>query len=366
MELNPSIVAEWEPCEGTRTLARVGTQCILGSDVLPEARKLAEKEFEKRYREVSETERKKITPDVREKLLNVMTQQLVPMILDQQVRTTLLYLDATADIPEEGKEKQREMLSELFETKLLPQKMKAEGLKTHRELVEHYKQYGSTIEREKRQFMKAQIAIEWERQRLQSSEEISHQDMLDYYHAHREDFHHTGKAQWQQLSAKFSEYASREQAHQAISQMQQLVLGGMPLAEVAHKYSDGITAQKGGLRDWTLQGSLRSDAINQALFRLPVGRLSRILQDEQGFHIVRVLQRQDPYYTSFEKAQEKIREKITQQRKEKRAETVLAELKKKYPVETYLDDLQTADRRNQSAAYQKREGNGASPPNIGR
>ena len=55
----------------------------------------------------------------------------------------------------------------------------------------------------------------------------------------------------------------------------------------------GPTSHEGGRYDWTTKGSLVSDVIDQAIFSLPVGKLSRILEDEKGFHIVRVIERED-------------------------------------------------------------------------
>ena len=67
---------------------------------------------------------------------------------------------------------------------------------------------------------------------------------------------------------------------------------GAPFPEIARSGSDGVTASDGGARDWTTQGSLVSKKLDEALFGLPVGELSPILEDEYGLHIVRVTERE--------------------------------------------------------------------------
>ena len=68
---------------------------------------------------------------------------------------------------------------------------------------------------------------------------------------------------------------------------------GAPFATIARKHSQEPNAQKGGYYDWTSQGSLASKPINQAIFTLEAGKLSQIIEDDRGCHIVRVIERTD-------------------------------------------------------------------------
>ena len=63
------------------------------------------------------------------------------------------------------------------------------------------------------------------------------------------------------------------------------VFAGAPFAEVAKAGSDGVTAAAGGQRDWTNKGSLACQELDRALFGLPVGQLSPIIEGPTGFHI---------------------------------------------------------------------------------
>ena len=77
--------------------------------------------------------------------------------------------------------------------------------------------------------------------------------------------------------------------------------------------------------------------LDKALFALPVGTMSRILEDETGFHIVRVVEREDAHRTAFEKVQTEIREKLQKKQEEANAHEVIERLRKEIPVRTIFD-----------------------------
>jgi parvulin-like peptidyl-prolyl isomerase len=163
--------------------------------------------------------------------------------------------------------------------------------------------------------------------------------MLDYYHQHREEFEYPPRARWEMLLVRFSSYRSKAEAYRAIAALGNAVLDGEPFAEVARRGSEGATAREGGVYDWTTRGSLRSKIIDEAIFTLPVGQLSRILEDERGFAIVRVIERQEGGRVSFEEAQVQIRERLKKQHIERQIKEYLQEARKGIRVWTAFDDL---------------------------
>jgi parvulin-like peptidyl-prolyl isomerase len=116
------------------------------------------------------------------------------------------------------------------------------------------------------------------------------------------------------------------------------VFAGRRFADVARAESDGVTANDGGRRNWTSRGSLVCKALDNALFGLPVGMLSPVIKSANGFHIIRVTDREDAAVTTFLQAQAEIKDKIVQQRTRKQTEEYIAELKAKTPVWTVFDE----------------------------
>ena len=115
------------------------------------------------------------------------------------------------------------------------------------------------------------------------------------------------------------------------------VIAGATFADVAKSASDGPTAKEGGRRDWTHQGSLSAEALNQALFNLPVGQLSPILESSDGYHIIRVTERQELTRKSFLDVQKDIKDKIQKERFEKKYQEYVKKLRDRYPISTVFD-----------------------------
>ena len=66
-------------------------------------------------------------------------------------------------------------------------------------------------------------------------------------------------------------------------------------------------AKEGGVHDWTAQGALASDELDKQIFSIPLNAMSEIIEDERGFHIIRVLERQQAGLTPLSEVQDEIR-----------------------------------------------------------
>ncbi len=92
------------------------------------------------------------------------------------------------------------------------------------------------------------------------------------------------------------------------------------------------------MNPWTSKGSLASPVIDNALFTLPVGSFSQILEDDRGLHIVRVVERKEASRASFVDCQDGIKKKIRDERGDKQMKAYIATLEAKTPVWTIFDD----------------------------
>ena len=122
------------------------------------------------------------------------------------------------------------------------------------------------------------------------------------------------------------------------------VLRGAELATVAKKFSQGATAAEGGYHDWTTKGSLVSDVLDDAIFTLPVNRLSLKLEDNTGFHIVRVSEREEARRIEFTEAQDAIREKLQEDDRKRQIREYIDKLHKDTYIWTIFDQLAQHDR----------------------
>ncbi|MDD4266746.1 MAG: peptidyl-prolyl cis-trans isomerase [Pirellulales bacterium] len=334
----PDPVADLTLCEGAQVLARVGSEVVLGSEVLP---KINEKLSTVKGLD-------KIPADQLERQRELLVRQL----LQSQIDLKLIYVDAKRTLPPEAIENISKHLSNRFAEVEVANRMKELKLASRRELEAQLGQWGTSLEREKRAFIEKAIAQQWVVEMLRKEEEqIRHDELLAYYQEHAEDYEHPARVRWEHLAVKFSRHPDKREAWQLIAAMGNEVMQGRPFADVARQRSEGATAMRGGQRDWITRGSLKSALLDQALFTLPPGQLSRILQDEEGFHIVRVIEREDAHRTPFEETQAEIREKMLAERKEARLKELVQRLREEIPVWTIFDG-KTADARGNGVRNQ--------------
>ena len=104
--------------------------------------------------------------------------------------------------------------------------------------------------------------------------------------------------------------------------------------------SEGPSAAAGGQYDWTTKGSLVSKVIDEAVFTLPVGQLSAILEEPGALHIVRVIDRTDAGRIPFLEAQTGIKETLLVERRKKEMEEYLTKLRERTPVWSIFDDAE--------------------------
>jgi peptidyl-prolyl cis-trans isomerase SurA len=219
--------------------------------------------------------------------------------------------------------------------------MKREKVVSLSDLETALRAKGSSLDRERKIFQEQFIAQQWAQQQIKPDDaEITHQDLIDWYQAHLKDFEQQPRVRWEELAITFARHPNdpeHREAYAALAALGNRVIAGASLAEVARSASDGATAHQGGKWDWTHRDSLDSKTINDALFSLPPGQLSPILEAADGFHIVRVVERQELTRTSFLDAQKDVKEKIQKDRFEKKYKEYVEELRKKFPIWTVFD-----------------------------
>lgn len=324
---SPAVDKEFE---AAKIIARVGDEVVLAGDLYGQVNKF----LYDRMQEVPEAQRSMLTPE----LISERRWQLMKQILPQMLDGKLVYLDFLRSIPSDRIVEIQDSLYQAFDEQRLPTLIEEAKVNSAADLDSLLRSYGSSLEQQRRMFGEQLAAMQWKERSANSAKEISHQDLIDYYRAHIGDYRIVAKAKWEQLSALDSETFSREKSKKLIAGMGNEVFRGAALGAVAKRSSQGVTAMDGGQFDWTTKGSLRSTEIDNALFLLPVGYLSKIIEDDQGCHIIRVIERQDESVVPFLEVQREIRKKIKEQRSEVALQEYVEKLRSEFPVWTIFDE----------------------------
>jgi parvulin-like peptidyl-prolyl isomerase len=312
----------------TEQVAFVGDQAILAGDLLPSV----DQALQKYVGTVSD--------DDMQQQRALFVQQMLP----RKIEVELVLLDFWRSIPAD---KQKEVLANIekqvekqYYEEQVPDAMKALEVDCLADLETKLRRFGTSIEAQKSDFRKQMLVRSMVQQKIERQPEITYGELRKYYDEHSKDYSVPARARWEQLTVRFDKFPDRVAADQAIVEMGNQVLRGAEFAAVAKKLSQGTSASEGGYHDWTTQGSLVSDVLDQAIFSLPLHQMSLKLEDQTGYHIIRVLEREDAHRIEFPQAQDGIREKIREERRKQQIREYIEKLHKDTYVWTIFDQLE--------------------------
>jgi len=316
--------------EPARIVAIVNGEPILAGDVLGTVNQL----LEERLKNATPEQYASVTEEEKDQFREMALKQMLPGLIDVKV----VYLDFMRAIPADRREDMQVALDKNYDEYQLEADMKEAGVNTRAELDLKLRETGSSLAKKRRQFVQRLVTQQQIAQKVKSKEEVTHLEMLDYYNEHAQDYELKARAKWEQLMVRFDEFPSRNEAWAAMAELGNQVLRGAPLDAVAKRGSQGFRADQGGQYDWTSRGSLRNEVIDEVIFTLPIGELSPILESDEGYHIVRVIDRDDAGSVPFTEAQGAIKEKIQKERRQKQIQDYLDKVKSEAQVWTVFDD----------------------------
>lgn len=310
-------VKQFEP---GRVIALVGGEPIFVGDMLFEANQIIESKI----------------PQAPESAKSIQRKRLLKMLTKKFVDQKLLYVDAMGQLPEEASiDDLVKQASGIFNEQVLPNMIEKSGVKNITEFDGNLRVQGSSLRQVRLTWARDQLARQFVQQRLNIDQAVSHQEMLDDYLANKEKYAVRARSKWEQVMVRFDKHESRAAARNKLSELGNQIIYGASLKEVAKKSSDGFRASSGGQHDWTGKGALVLKEIDKAIFELPIGELSDIIESRDGFHIVRVIDRNEASYTPFTEAQLEIKERIKNDKINAAFEEHLKAVRERVPVEYF-------------------------------
>jgi len=223
----------------------------------------------------------------------------------------------------------------------VPKMMKEYEVTRLDELDRILREKGMSLQRRERQFIDYIVGAQYMRGEYSYAKEdpeISSHELRDYYRKHLEDFHRYARARWVQLTVLLSEHPTREAALSKLEAMGREAYFGGNMQAVARQHSEEPLGSLGGEHDWTQKGSLKSTVLDEAVFSLPLDRMSEIIEDDDGLHILKVLAREEERFIPFSEAQAEIREILIKEKKKKELDQLQAQLQKEIPVWTMFPE----------------------------
>jgi len=152
--------------------------------------------------------------------------------------------------------------------------------------------------------------------------QVSVEEIKAYYDSHPEEFRRPAMVRFRQIVTRTREEADNLQ--------KRLLQGGDMAATVAQSSKVPMSAGSSEA-GWFAEGDL-DESIEKAVFSLPVGRVSGVVESPYGFHIIEVLGRKPEGVLSLPEAMTGIETKLRSERLEAFYSEWLRDLRKAIPV----------------------------------
>ncbi|HZU37200.1 MAG TPA: peptidyl-prolyl cis-trans isomerase [Gemmataceae bacterium] len=208
-------------------------------------------------------------------------------------------------------------------------------IKNDAEMKKFLLSQGVSMEGLRRRYEREFMTREYMRQRVWShlEHDVTHQDIVEYYNQHSNQFQLVDLVDWQDIFIDASKYRSRQEAHDFAVQLAQRAANGESFAKLASIYG-GDSIYRNGEGFGHLRGEIRPPEAEAVLFQLRPGQVGPIIEVSRGFHVIRLVRRQYQGLRPLDdKAQEDIRHKLQTEVLERESKRLLADLKSKAIIE---------------------------------
>lgn len=157
--------------------------------------------------------------------------------------------------------------------------------------------------------------------------QVSDADLKDFYEKNKEEYKKADEVHAQRILVKVATDAGgKEKAETEIKALHEQVKAGGDFAEIAKKSSqEANAAQTGGDLSW-LEKETLSPEFDEAVFKLGAGQVTEPFLDEDGWQIVKVVEKREARQLPFEEASAQVREKLTKKKADELAKKRASDL----------------------------------------
>jgi hypothetical protein len=322
------------PYDPAEIIARVGAERVQACEMLPMINRAIQ-------HAVKDNEQFHALPaEERQREMYRAQKNYMKQALQQMVDTKLLIAEVRANADKKALDENEKKIRDHFNSEYLKHLQDEYGASSVIELENKLRDLGGSIESQRSLFVEQSLASGWLSQAVKVEvKEPTHDQLVAYFKKHSAQWDTPARARWEQLTAKWENFPSRPEAIAALARWgDDILVRKVSFAEVAKAHSQEYAAEQGGVHDWVSQGSLRSEPIDEALFSLPVGAMSRILQDDDGCHIIRVIEREETKRASFAEVQPEIKKALHSGGEAERKKEYIEQLREKTPVWSVFDE----------------------------
>lgn len=256
---------------------------------------------------------KHIQPHIEQELL---LQKLRAKLKDEQLAQIKKHIDTQFD-------------EELRDT------MKKVGVSTPGELEVQLRKSRSSIDTLRTNFRNRHLAQQYLATRASPKTGFDRPEIYEHFQNNKEKFAIPGRVKWQQIHLLYAKHGGKPGTKKLANELIARLEDGEDFANLAREFSDGPTAKNGGFWPWTVESSLKSKELDEALFGMPIGEELARIDGADAIDIVVVLDRQAAGFKTFASVQTDIKNELKSAEFHRTVKQLLAELAEGATIEKY-------------------------------
>ncbi len=199
-------------------------------------------------------------------------------------------------------------------------------------------QQGFTEEEFETELRRQMVIEELIRSQVYDQVNVSEEDMREFYDNNPQYFQQDDQVAARHIifTTDGVEEGERAALREELEGIRQEIVDGADFSEMAREHSQGPTAANGGDLGTFGRGQMVPEFENAA-FELEVGEISPVIETQFGYHILQVTERVPAQTQSYDEAQERIRQFLTEEERNSGAQAYVTELREDAEVEELID-----------------------------
>ena len=161
---------------------------------------------------------------------------------------------------------------------------------------------------------------------VRSKVSVSPGEISEYYKMHPEEFTQGDRVKLLQILVRVGA-RSEEEARAFANNLKGQIRSGKSFEELAVAYSEGTEAKEGGAMGWVERGQLLGE-IDEKIFSTPVGEVTPPIQSALGYHLFKILERDQASVRALADVRSEIQDTLFKQKVKKKLDTWIENLKK--------------------------------------
>ncbi len=168
---------------------------------------------------------------------------------------------------------------------------------------------------------------------------VAEKESQDYYNEHPEQFKKPEQVQASHILVTIdpkADEAKKKETRKKIEDIQQKLQKGGDFAALAKEFSQCPSASNGGDLGHFGRGQMVKP-FEDAAFAMKPGEVSKIVETDFGYHIIKVADRKAESTIKFEEVKDRLEQHLKQQKVQKEVEQYIAKLKETAKIEKFLE-----------------------------